>query len=243
MSKVRFQVFVLVLLITGGLTAGCVSKFTKQLMDTESVLKSTQEAGVKNAPAYDEAVDLIARAKLLMREGKETEALGLLEEAKFKAIEGQGKMASEQFMEGKTEDEMQKEVEMMGSHELKSSARLKGILFDYDSAKITSHSKKLLDKNAKYIMKKMKKSDDHVCDVCGGSAIIVIEGYADVRGTEEYNLALGQRRADSVMHYLIGKGVSPEMIKAISKGETEKWSSGTSDYAYSQNRRAHFVTH
>ena len=69
-----------------------------------------------------------------------------------------------------------------------------------------------------------------------------MEGYCDIRGTEEYNLALGQRRAESVKSYLVGVGVSPAIIQAVSKGETEQWAPGATEYAYQQNRRAHFVS-
>jgi peptidoglycan-associated lipoprotein len=71
--------------------------------------------------------------------------------------------------------------------------------------------------------------------------VVVIEGYCDVRGTEEYNLALGQRRADSTKNYLVGIGVSPSKVQAVSKGETEQFAFGASEYDYQQNRRAHFV--
>jgi peptidoglycan-associated lipoprotein len=71
--------------------------------------------------------------------------------------------------------------------------------------------------------------------------LVVVEGYCDIRGTEEYNLALGQRRADTTKAYLVGLGASYSKLEAVSKGETEQWAPGTSEEAYQENRRAHFV--
>ncbi|MGH7884646.1 MAG: OmpA family protein, partial [Thermodesulfobacteriota bacterium] len=70
---------------------------------------------------------------------------------------------------------------------------------------------------------------------------VIVEGYCDNRGTDTYNLALGQRRADSVKSYLIKAGIPSSMVQAVSKGKTDKWASGSNESAYQENRRAHFV--
>jgi peptidoglycan-associated lipoprotein len=66
----------------------------------------------------------------------------------------------------------------------------------------------------------------------------VIEGHADERGTREYNLALGDRRANAVRSFLIGLGVEPERVRTISYGEERPVAAGSNPEAWAQNRRA-----
>lgn len=70
---------------------------------------------------------------------------------------------------------------------------------------------------------------------------ILIEGHCDERNTREYNLALGERRANSVRDYLVFLGIAPERIRTISYGEERPFATGHDEYAWSQNRRSHFV--
>jgi peptidoglycan-associated lipoprotein len=67
---------------------------------------------------------------------------------------------------------------------------------------------------------------------------VVIEGHADERGTREYNLALGERRADSVRSFLTSAGVSPRQIEIVSYGEERPEDPGQDEAAYARNRRA-----
>ncbi len=68
-----------------------------------------------------------------------------------------------------------------------------------------------------------------------------IEGNCDERGTEEYNLALGQKRANAAKRYLVSKGISPDRIYTISYGESQPVDPGHNPYAWAKNRRDHFV--
>lgn len=70
---------------------------------------------------------------------------------------------------------------------------------------------------------------------------ITVEGHADERGTAEYNLALGEKRANAVKTYLISLGVSPDRLKVISYGKEFPFDPGHDESAWSKNRRAHFV--
>ncbi len=70
---------------------------------------------------------------------------------------------------------------------------------------------------------------------------IRIEGNCDERGTEEYNLALGQKRAESAKGYLISKGITPNRIETISYGESQPVDFGHNNLAWSKNRRDYFV--
>lgn len=68
-----------------------------------------------------------------------------------------------------------------------------------------------------------------------------IEGYCDMRGTDSYNLVLGQRRAESAMQWLVDHGVDPARIEIVSRGRVEKWAPGSGETNWWHNRRAHFV--
>ncbi len=230
MSNAKILKVFIAVLIVGLYTSGCVSKAQRQLSDTQGAMMSAQEAGAQGSLLYKDAEDLVARAKELMEAGKKNEAVGLLEEAKFKAIIAKGKVIEDAYMRGKSEAELQKEASGLKVQRFRASSMLRDIFFDFDSAKIMSASMQILDKNARYIMKNPETFK-----------IVLIEGYCDTRGTEEYNLALGQRRADAVKSYMIGKGVSSSIIRTVSKGETDQWGSGTSDYQYGKNRRARFI--
>jgi peptidoglycan-associated lipoprotein len=71
--------------------------------------------------------------------------------------------------------------------------------------------------------------------------MILIEGHCDERGTAEYNLALGERRAAAVMTYLVSLGVSPSRLRSVSYGKEFPFDPGHDDNAWAKNRRAQFV--
>lgn len=98
------------------------------------------------------------------------------------------------------------------------------VFFGTNSSKLTTAAKATLDKQADYI-KSSKIS-------------VVIEGHADERGTREYNLALGERRANTVSDYLMTKGIAKTSIKVISYGKERPVNTDSSPLAWSQNRRS-----
>ncbi|TAK00699.1 MAG: peptidoglycan-associated lipoprotein Pal [Candidatus Manganitrophaceae bacterium] len=106
---------------------------------------------------------------------------------------------------------------------------LQDVFFDFDQWVIRPESRKLLESDAQWLAANPK-------------AKIQIEGHADERGTEEYNLALGERRAKSVMNFLVNLGVSPSRLSSISYGEEKPFCNDPSEDCYAKNRRAHFVT-
>lgn len=99
------------------------------------------------------------------------------------------------------------------------------IFFDTDSAAIRPDSATTLDRQAQWLKKYADKS-------------VTIEGHADERGTREYNLALGARRAAATRSYLISKGISPNRIKTISYGKERPVAVCDDISCWSQNRRA-----
>lgn len=102
------------------------------------------------------------------------------------------------------------------------------VFFDYDSAELSSSAQSTLDANGKVL-------NDNP------SANVTIEGHCDERGTVEYNLALGDRRAASAKDYLVRFGISAGRLSAVSYGEERPFATGADEAAYAQNRRAHFV--
>ncbi len=107
-------------------------------------------------------------------------------------------------------------------------AGLSTINFEYDKATLTESAQSDLAKNAEWI-----KSNPNVT--------VQIEGHCDSRGSVEYNLALGERRAKSVKTYLTNLGVDGKRLTIISYGEEKPVATGDSESIYAKNRRANFV--
>ncbi|HSA83106.1 MAG TPA: peptidoglycan-associated lipoprotein Pal [Geminicoccaceae bacterium] len=99
------------------------------------------------------------------------------------------------------------------------------VLFDYDSSVLDPVATQTLDRQAAWL----KQYPD---------VIVTVEGHADERGTREYNLALGDRRASAVKNYLVALQVSDDRILTISYGEERPADPGHSEPAWAQNRRA-----
>ncbi len=210
------------------LVVGCGSNVDKEMADAEAALESAREAGAEGTPEYQAAEELIQKARDMLAAGNKEAARQLLEEARFKAIEAKGKAQSEAYVESidiEAEEQMLSSLSPSGSN-----YGLVDIFFNYDKSNVTPDSRPVLDENARIIRGNSDKFQ-----------VVVIEGYCDTRGTEEYNLALGQRRAESTKSYLVGIGVPPSMVQAVSRGETDQFAVGTSEYDYGQNRRSHFV--
>lgn len=105
---------------------------------------------------------------------------------------------------------------------------LYSVNFDYDSSTLTSRAKDQLAKNASWMKKNSRVT-------------MQIEGHCDERGSIEYNLSLGERRAKAVKAYLVGLGVDGKKMTVISFGKEKKLTDGDSEEAHAKNRRANFV--
>jgi peptidoglycan-associated lipoprotein len=106
-------------------------------------------------------------------------------------------------------------------------SKIKDVFFDYDKYDLRADARQVLSDDAQMLK-------DH-------SAKLVLEGHCDERGTDEYNLALGQRRADAVKNYLADLGVSPASMSTVSYGEERPFAQGHDEAAWAQNRRVHFL--
>ncbi|MFN3077674.1 MAG: peptidoglycan-associated lipoprotein Pal [Alphaproteobacteria bacterium] len=98
------------------------------------------------------------------------------------------------------------------------------VFFDFDKYAVRADARPILEKWASWMTKYP-------------AAPVLIEGHADERGTREYNLALGERRANSIKEFLSSKGVAAARIKVVSYGKERPAVQGNNDAAWSQNRR------
>lgn len=110
----------------------------------------------------------------------------------------------------------------------RSSIVFSPIYFDFDQSGINAEMRPIVTSNANY----MKDNPD---------TVIVIEGNCDERGTNEYNLALGERRAINVREYMINLGVAPARIRTVTYGEERQVFMDQTELDWSQNRRADFI--
>jgi peptidoglycan-associated lipoprotein len=111
--------------------------------------------------------------------------------------------------------------------EFRETDNLKDVFFDFDRYDIRPSDARLLDTNAAWL-----KTNDN---------LVLIEGHCDERGTNEYNLALGERRAKATMNYLVGQGVQANRITIISYGKERPTCTEHSEACWAKNRRAHFL--
>ncbi len=104
----------------------------------------------------------------------------------------------------------------------------KDAFFGFDSSLLSSSAREALSKTAAFL--KQNPSEQYM-----------IEGHCDERGTDEYNLALGEQRAKAAYDYLRSLGVPSEQLKTISYGEERPFEEGSGEAVWSKNRRAHFA--
>lgn len=109
-----------------------------------------------------------------------------------------------------------------------ATSDLKDIHFNFDQYDLDSNSKKVLEENATFL-----KSNPGMR--------VEIQGHCDERGTNNYNIALGERRAHSTKKYLVAQGVASSRVSIISYGEEKPFCSDSNENCWHQNRRAHFM--
>ena len=112
--------------------------------------------------------------------------------------------------------------------DLNRDSPLRPLFFELDSSDVSSDGQQILQANAA-VLKKYPTMQ------------ITIEGHCDERGTAEYNLALGERRALAAKNYLVSLGIAADKVKTVSYGKEFPFDPGHDDSAWQKNRRAHFV--
>jgi peptidoglycan-associated lipoprotein len=214
MKRKGYIVAILFILCMGLILMGCPKKTV--VKDDPAIAQ--QEAARKEAERAArerEAREREAREKAAReKEVREREA------AKIKEREEQAKKEFEKTLVPKRTPGIEGEVF--------ESALLKPIFFDFDQYDIRSGDAEILKANADLLRKFPRVK-------------IQVEGHCDERGTSEYNLALGERRANSTKRYLVSLGIAADRISTISYGEERPLDPAHNEEAWAKNRRAHFV--
>ena len=129
------------------------------------------------------------------------------------------------------EEELKEEQLRTESERFQSAREMfenEDILFEFDSASLSVEAQEILRSKAEWLRENPR-------------ARVMIEGHCDERGTNEYNLALGDRRAFSAKSFLVDLGIADTRLTTISYGEERPLDSRSTEDAWAQNRRAHFV--
>jgi peptidoglycan-associated lipoprotein len=116
----------------------------------------------------------------------------------------------------------------MTVEEVNAQKPLDDVHFEYDASDLTDNGRAALQKNAAWLKR-------------WSSTRISVEGHADSRGTSEYNLALGERRATVVRDYLVSLGIPAARLSVVSMGKEQPVCHDEAESCWSQNRRGHFV--
>ncbi len=112
--------------------------------------------------------------------------------------------------------------------DLNKNSPLKPVFYELDSSDLSAANQKALDEDAALLKRY-------------SSWAVTVEGHCDERGTAEYNLALGERRAIAARAYLVSLGISADRLRTVSYGKEFPFDPGHDDAAFAKNRRAHFV--
>lgn len=208
----------------------------RQKAEEETRLKAEEEARLKAEEEAKRRTEEEAKRKVY-----EEARLRAKEEAKRRAEEETKRMAEEEARLKAKEEKKKIEEERLSAimeteaqplavreTEVKTATALEDIYFDFNKYDIRTDGREILQQNAEWLQK-------------NPDAKIQIEGHCDERGTTEYNLALGERRAMSVKKYLISLGISAERLYTISYGEELPIDPGHNEDAWVKNRRGHFL--
>jgi peptidoglycan-associated lipoprotein len=144
------------------------------------------------------------------------------EEARKREQERQAAIREEELKE----DQLRTESERLQS--AREMFENEDILFEFDSASLSVEAQEILRAKAEWLRENPR-------------ARVMIEGHCDERGTNEYNLALGDRRAFSSKSFLVDLGIADSRLTTISYGEEQPVDSSSTEDAWAKNRRAHFV--
>ncbi len=133
---------------------------------------------------------------------------------------------SEPVIPVKVEDETAQPTGLELLEHLKNS--LEDVYFDFDKSDLREDTRATLQRHARVLS-------------ANPTVNVLVEGHCDERGTEEYNVALGERRAERVRSYLTSLGVDNSRMKTVSYGEIRPRAQGHDESAWAENRRSHFV--
>jgi len=205
----------LVLCLSVTFLTGCAKKATLK----EGAVVTQEQKAVAQAPAVAASDDAAARERALREQA-------LRDQAEREAAERAAREAADRAAR-EAADRAKKEAAAKAAAILKE-LQIADINFDYDKYNLKPEAQEILKKGAPAYLKYRDYK-------------LVVEGHCDERGTAEYNLALGEKRATEAAKYLADLGIDKERIKTISYGKEMPLDKGHDEAAWAKNRRAHFV--
>jgi len=219
MKKNLLSVVLIVLALCISVTylTGCAKKAA--VKEQVTVTQQQPAAAAPAAPPGVKADDAAARERALREQALRDQAA---REAAAKAAREKAEREAKEAA-----DRAKKEAAARAAAILKELT-IPDIRFDYDKYNLKPEAQETLKAGAAAYLKYRDYK-------------LVVEGHCDERGTAEYNLALGQRRADAAAKYLADLGIAQDRIKTISYGEEMPLDKGQSEEAWAKNRRDHFV--
>ena len=202
------------LVIVPGLlfTASCAKKVVQSEPTAEEEAAPT-EAAATEEPAGPSDEELAAQEKMAQEEAARQWEMQAEEDLR------QTQMAEQAAKEEEMERAKMAAMQMFMSED---------VYFDFDSSALTNMARNVLSRKAEFLR-------------INPDASVIIEGHCDERGTNAYNIALGDRRAESAKAYLIDLGIDATQLSTISYGEERPVDMGKNEEAWAKNRRAHFV--
>lgn len=206
----------LVLCFSVSFLTGCAKKAALK----EGAVVTQEQKAVSQGPSADDAA---AREQALREQALREQALR--EQAQRE--QAQRDAAAREMAAKEAAEKVKKEAEAQATDILKE-LQIADIYFDYDKYTLRPEAQEVLKKGAPAYLKHRAYK-------------LVVEGHCDERGTNEYNLALGEKRATEAANYLSNLGIEKERIKTISYGEEMPLDKGNNEEAWAKNRRAHFV--
>ena len=218
-------------LALAALVAGCPKNIPQPEIDAAEQAMADIESTKDCAPeTYQAAKTMMDKARALLKEERYEEAKTALIAAKQLAEKARRecdeKKAAELAAQKEPEPEpVAKEIEIEKDT---GPDRMVTVYFGFNEATLTDEARTALNNNAEYLRNHEGQR-------------IQVEGHCDSRGSTEYNLALGERRAMAVRKYLVKLGVNPKRLEIISYGEERPVDPGQTEDAWSQNRRAEFM--
>jgi len=161
----------------------------------------------------------VVKEEVLTKEEKTTESAEAVARAKEESM-----LKEKALKERAMKEKALKERDIL----LKEAAAFKNIYFDFDKYDLKPQMREILEEHAGWLIQHPEFK-------------VIVEGHCDERGTREYNLALGERRAEAAQNYLVTLGVAKRRLTTISYGEELPLDPGHTEKAWAKNRRAHFV--
>lgn len=224
-----------VLCLAALLFAGCGARPTQQLTEAEGALADARIAEKCAPEEYQAAVKALAKARELADKGEHDEAKKQAQAARKLAINARNKAM---LRKDECEKENAPPIKAVDPNEFVdksgpgtmgegNSEGLKTVFFDFNSSDLMPESRQTLAANAAWLK--------------AHNVRVTIEGHCDKRGSTEYNLALGERRAQIVRNYLKSLGINPDRLAIISYGEEKPLDYSEAEGSMAKNRRAEFV--